>query len=111
MNAKNGPVPIDQITSTDWNKAVWRCFVKNIAMFGLGLHVYDGEEFSDEDSAIQKLQSTCWDLVQKKCKVGDAQKKKVGDICKEILGDNPDPRQCDDKDTLDALKKQLLAVR
>lgn len=111
MNAKNGAVPIDQITSTDWNKAIWRCFVKNIAAFGLGLHVYDGEEFSDEDLATKKLQTACFELVQKKCKVGEAQTKKVGDICKEVLVDNPDPRQCDDKETLEALKKQLLAVR
>lgn len=34
--------------STDINKAIMRCLAKNIAMFGLGLYVYAGEDLPDE---------------------------------------------------------------
>lgn len=90
-----------------------RCVVKNIAVVcGLGLHVYDGEDISDDDQAIQKLQTSCYELIGKKCKIGDAQKKKVAEICKELLPEqNGDPKLCQDKDVLEELKKKLLAVR
>ena len=36
----------------DVNKAIMRCLVKNLAMFGLGLYVYAGEDLP-EDAAPQ----------------------------------------------------------
>lgn len=112
MNLRKQPVTLDAITSMDTNKATMRCIVKNIAAFGLGLHVYDGEEFSDDDLTIQKLQTSCYELIGKKCKIGDTQKKKVAEICKELLPEqNGDPKLCQDKDVLEELKKKLLAVR
>lgn len=33
---------------TDINKAIMRCLVKNIAMFGLGLYIYAGEDLPTE---------------------------------------------------------------
>lgn len=113
MNLRKQPVTLDAITSMDVNKATMRCVVKNIAVVcGLGLHVYDGEDISDDDQAIQKLQTSCYELIGKKCKVGDAQKKKVAEICKELLPEqNGDPKLCQDKDVLEELKKKLLAVR
>lgn len=33
----------------DINKTVMRCLTKNLAMFGLGLHVYTGEDLPSED--------------------------------------------------------------
>ena len=112
MNLKNQPVTLDAITSMDVNKATQRCIVKNIAAFGIGLHVYDGEEFSDEDMAIQKLQTACYELIGKKCKIGEEQKKKVADICKKLLPEqNGDPKLCEEKEVLEDLKKQLLAIR
>lgn len=112
MNMKNAAISCDSVTSTDVNKAIWRCFVKNCAAFGIALHVYDGEEFSDEDAEIKKLQTTCYELIGKKCKLGETQKKKVTSLCKEAIPDgNGDPNLCDDKDTLTALKKSLLSIR
>ncbi len=112
MNLKNQPVNLDSITSMDVNKATMRCIVKNIAAFGLGLHVYDNEEFSDADIAIQKLQSSCYELIGKKCKIGEAQKKKVSEICKDMLPEqNGDPKLCQDQEILEELKKKLLAIR
>ena len=35
-------------TSYDVNKAVMRCLTKNLAMFGLGLYIYAGEDLPDD---------------------------------------------------------------
>lgn len=112
MNLRKQAVTLDAITSMDINKATMRCVVKNIAAFGLGLHVYDAEEFSDADLALQKMQTACYELIGKKCKIGDSQKKKVAEICKELLPEqNGDPKLCQDQDVLTELKKRLLAIR
>lgn len=39
---------ISNPSSTDVNKSVMRCLVKNLAMFGLGLTVYAGEDLPEE---------------------------------------------------------------
>jgi Protein of unknown function (DUF1071). len=42
-------------TMTDINKALMRCLAKNLAMFGLGLYIYKGEDLpSEEDKAEQQ---------------------------------------------------------
>lgn len=46
---KNGQPYEDTIPAADMNdinRAVMRCLTKNIAMFGLGLHVYEGEDIT-----------------------------------------------------------------
>ena len=40
-----------QPTTFDINKAVMRCLVKNLAMFGLGLYIYAGEDLPEEPEA------------------------------------------------------------
>lgn len=40
---------IQPATSTDINRAIMRCLVKNLAMFGLGLRVYNGEDIPDDE--------------------------------------------------------------
>lgn len=41
----------------DINKTVMRCLTKNLAMFGLGLHVYTGEDLPSEDDTPEPKQS------------------------------------------------------
>ena len=36
-------------TMSDINKALMRCLVKNLAMFGLGLYIYAGEDLPEDD--------------------------------------------------------------
>lgn len=36
------------------NKTVMRCLTKNLAMFGLGLHIYAGEDLPEEQKEIKK---------------------------------------------------------
>lgn len=62
MDAKNKPMKseaytydtkyetnkkVEAATMTDINKAIMRCLVKNLAMFGLGLYVYSGEDLPE----------------------------------------------------------------
>lgn len=39
---------VEAMTMFDVNKAVMRCLVKNLAMFGLGLYIYAGEDLPED---------------------------------------------------------------
>ena len=41
---------VQAATMFDVNKAIMRCLVKNLAMFGLGLYVYAGEDLHNEET-------------------------------------------------------------
>lgn len=46
---KNGEKQVEKATMFDINKTIMRCLVKNIAMFGLGLYIYAGEDLPEEE--------------------------------------------------------------
>lgn len=48
MTQYNGEKSVEQASMFDVNKAIMRCLVKNIAMFGLGLYIYAGEDLPEE---------------------------------------------------------------
>lgn len=52
---KTGEKTVDAYTMFDINKTIMRCLVKNMAMFGLGLYLYKGEDLPEEEE--QKLQA------------------------------------------------------
>lgn len=60
-------------TMFDINKTIMRCLVKNLAMFGLGLYIYAGEDLpeDDPDQAPKKLEP--------KSKRGVVSDKKLGE--------------------------------
>ena len=47
---------------TDVNKAIMRCLAKNLAMYGLGLYIYAGEDLpegeAEEDTKVKPIQNT-----------------------------------------------------
>jgi hypothetical protein len=45
---KYGTSSVDTINMFDVNKALMRCLTKNLAMFGLGLYIYRGEDLPEE---------------------------------------------------------------
>ena len=49
MDYKNKAIPVGQATMFDINKTIMRCLVKNLAMFGLGLYIYSGEDLPEDD--------------------------------------------------------------
>jgi len=58
MNHKNQALKIEQATMFDINKTIMRCLTKNLAMFGLGLYIYAGEDLPEEsDDAKAEAQA------------------------------------------------------
>lgn len=54
---KSGEKTVQAATMFDINTTIMRCLVKNMAMFGLGLYIYSGEdipELSETTKAIEK---------------------------------------------------------
>lgn len=51
---KYGEKAVDAATMFDVNKAIMRCLAKNIAMFGLGLYIYAGEDLPEEEATQAK---------------------------------------------------------
>lgn len=45
-------IPVETATMFDINKAIMRCLVKNLAMFGLGLYIYAGEDLPESQNEI-----------------------------------------------------------
>lgn len=51
VKTKYSSFDVPAATMFDINKAIMRCLVKNMAMFGLGLYVYSGEDLPAGDDA------------------------------------------------------------
>ena len=48
MDYRNKSIPLDKLTSMDVNTSIQRCLTKAIALHGLGLSIYNGEDISKE---------------------------------------------------------------
>lgn len=65
---KRGDKTVEQASMFDVNKTIMRCLVKNLAMFGLGLYVYAGEDLPDnitnltKEEKIEKIKTATNDL-------------------------------------------------
>jgi hypothetical protein len=53
-----GDKTVDGATMFDINKTIMRCLVKNLAMFGLGIYIYSGEDLPEGDTQPQAKVST-----------------------------------------------------
>lgn len=121
MDFKNKSIPADQITSVDANKSLKRCLVKACALHGLGLYIYEGEDFPEETSKTIELKEKIKELATKKVALSDKAKAKVAELCKaaekqanQDLDDDlitGNYNNIEDVDILTNLEKQLLAVR
>lgn len=103
---------IDAATMFDINKSIMRCLTKNLAMFGLGLHIYSKEEMPESTMEVEKLHKELMDLITKRSALSDSAAQKVAGHCKELFSEeNGDPRLSDDIPKLTELKKKLMAIR
>ena len=59
----NGEKTVEAATMFDVNKTIMRCLVKNLAMFGLGLYIYAGEDLPETEAEEQK---TAQEVAKKK---------------------------------------------
>ena len=51
VNTKYNTYTVPKCTMFDVNKTIMRCLTKNLAMFGLGLYIYAGEDLPEDESA------------------------------------------------------------
>lgn len=56
---------VEAYSMFDINKTVMRCLVKNLAMFGLGLYIYAGEDLPEQD--IKEVKAICEVIPFKSC--------------------------------------------
>lgn len=52
-------------TMCDINKAIMRCLVKNLSMFGLGLYIYRGEDLPESESQAQNTAQPANEPIEK----------------------------------------------
>lgn len=76
---KYGEKTVDKATMFDINKTLMRCLVKNIAMFGLGLSLYTGEDLPEAE--VTQEEADNYKLTFGKFK---------GMTLKEVQEENPD---------------------
>lgn len=86
IQTKKGVFSIPAATMMDINKALMRCLVKNIAMFGLGLHVYEGEDLPLEmQKADQKNVIASADSATLLYEAGKALNSRNDDVLKDAF--------------------------
>lgn len=61
ITTKFGTKTVAKASMMDVNKAVMRCLAKNLAMFGLGLYIYAGEDLPEEN---EEAKATVAQLVE-----------------------------------------------
>ena len=49
---KYGVKTVEPATTFDINKTIMRCLVKNLAMFGLGIYIYAGEDLPESETSV-----------------------------------------------------------
>lgn len=57
-----GEKTVEAATSFDINKTIMRCLVKNLAMFGMGIYIYAGEDLPDTEVVSLKTQASAINL-------------------------------------------------
>ncbi len=51
VKTRNGSYTVAKCTMFDVNKTIMRCLTKNLAMFGLGLYIYAGEDLPNTETS------------------------------------------------------------
>jgi hypothetical protein len=51
-STRYGDKQVDAATTFDINKTLMRCLVKNLAMFGLGIYIYAGEDLPESEPKV-----------------------------------------------------------
>lgn len=57
MTKYNGEKSVEAASMFDVNKTIMRCLVKNLAMFGLGLYIYSGEDLPEVDEEAKEKEA------------------------------------------------------
>lgn len=97
LDFKNQAIPLDKVTSFDVNKSIKRCLVRNLALFGLGLSLWYGEELSDnakkkkdeDEKPLRDAQTKLVEILNAKIAEGCDRAKLINLIEKLIGNKNP----------------------
>lgn len=109
---KSGEKTVAAATMFDVSKTIMRCLAKNLAMFGIALHLWSKDEAPESVVEREKLQQECMEQISKKAKLSEEAKKKVAEYCKAADENaNGDPRLIEDIEVLKKLKTQLMGIR
>ena len=58
VKTKYNSYTVAKCTMFDVNKTIMRCLTKNLAMFGLGLYIYSGEDLPEEEVSPEVREAT-----------------------------------------------------
>ena len=77
---------VEAATMFEINKTIMRCLVKNMAMFGLGLHIYAGEDLPETVELYDSVGKTIEPIIEEILVVAKAKKDELNKLGKEIKG-------------------------
>ena len=77
---------VEAATMFEINKTIMRCLVKNMAMFGLGLHIYAGEDLPETVELYDSVGKTVEPIIEEILVVAKAKKDELNKLGKEIKG-------------------------
>lgn len=83
VKTKYKEITVESATMFDVNKAIMRCLVKNLAMFGLGLYIYSGEDLP-EDVQEEPPKPTKEELINKIVAMCDVKHMSVTELCRQV---------------------------
>ena len=63
---RNGDRSVEAATMFDINKTIMRCLTKNLAMHGLGLHIYAGEDLPLVEEPVEGLSKEAIDIIEER---------------------------------------------
>ncbi len=75
-----GEKEVSAATTFDINKTMMRCLVKNLAMFGLGIYIYAGEDMPIEEEKVVSSKTTT-NSGKPNLEVGDAKWEAMANFC------------------------------
>lgn len=90
IKTKYKEIEIASCTMFDINKAIMRCLVKNLAMHGLGMYLYRGEDLPDGADAGGSVDDQPWDADPADLTpINAKQVKQIIDKMTEVWGEHP----------------------
>ncbi|ATE84856.1 hypothetical protein vBOeSunk162_28 [Oenococcus phage vB_OeS_unk162] len=98
---------VEPASMFDINKTIMRCLVKNMAMFGLGLNIYSGEDLPDPNEATKQMSISSKqkaDIINLSNRVGTKFDKKP----EQVLSDSLSLAKANTIDDLDQQTAKLL---
>ena len=116
LDYRNQAIGYDKVTTSDVNKSIKRCLVKNLALFGLGLSLWNGEELSDnakkaksdKDEALKEVRDNFIKLLKKKVDEG-CDKEKLFNYVEKLIG-SKNPNSVSDLDLLADSMEEIESI-